>query len=238
MLTFDDLSWPKDEGWTAESDELFRLSSQLFVNELLALENGPANLRQMLSALPDRYNWQVAFLNAFGATFPRLLEVEKWWTVRFLHFTAREPAQNWSLEESWRRLEQVLRESVEIRQTTNDLPVPDETTLQTVVNGWDAKPQTQALHSKLRQLELIRPRLASALAPVADSYHQTLTGYLQETKKSRSWLSFGKKGRRQQAQTAAVENLNQLDARLNALRPSPEPLASRQPPVDQQPLNK
>src|SRR2546423_201174 len=56
MLTFAALSWPGEQAWSAESDEFYRLNSQLFVNELLGLENGALHLRQLLSLLAERYN--------------------------------------------------------------------------------------------------------------------------------------------------------------------------------------
>jgi hypothetical protein len=226
QLTFQDLSWPRRDALSSEAALVFRLSAQVFVNELLQLENGPARLREMLVMLPQCYNWQVAFLRAFHDDFARLLDVEKWWTLRFLHFVAREPAQTWPPEESWRKLEQALQQPIELRNHTNDLPSPGQATLQTVVSAWSSAPQTQALQAKLRELEVIRPQLAPEVAPLADGYRKTLANYLEDATRSRSLLTLRRKAALRQAQTTALKRLEQLDSRRSAQRPQPEPVAA------------
>ena len=232
-LTFEDLSWPKDNALAAESAKVFGLSAQIFVSELLQLEHGRERMCRMLTMLPDRYNWQIAFLGAFHEDFGRLLDVEKWWTLRLLHFLGREATQTWPLEESWRKLEQALRPAVEVRGSTNELPLPSETTLQGVVGAWETGPQTRTIEAKLRELQVLRPQLAPDVAPLADEYRQTLQSYLEQSRKSRSFLTIRKKKVYRQAQIMALERLNQLDARRNALRPRSEPLAStKQKPME------
>jgi len=68
-LTFEQLSWPTDAQLAGDDGGVYRASAQLFVNELLALKNGPAHLRAMLETLPKFYNWQMAFQAAFVKIF-------------------------------------------------------------------------------------------------------------------------------------------------------------------------
>ena len=51
------------------------------MGELLRLPDGRACLQRMLAQLPQHYNWQFAFLEAFHARFERPLDVEKWWAL-------------------------------------------------------------------------------------------------------------------------------------------------------------
>src|SRR5205085_591999 len=103
-LSFHELSWPLEEQWFGEASEVYRASSQLFLSQLLRLEGGRSALRAMLVELPQRYNWQFAFLNAFHAHFQCTLDVEKWWALQTLHFGGRDlVAQTWPFEESWQK---------------------------------------------------------------------------------------------------------------------------------------
>src|ERR1041385_1171809 len=233
VLTFADLSWPEERAWNDESAELYRFSAQLFLHELLTIEGGQSRLREMLSLLPERYNWQVAFIEAFREDFPRLLEVEKWWALRTLRFTSPNLIQILPMDESWRRLEVALRQAADLRTSTNELPARTETNLQAVVSGWDRKSQIEAVQSRLRDLELLRPRLAPALVPVADGYRQALGSYLEQIGEKSQRLTIRKQAAYKRAQTAVLDRLNQLDSRLDALKPRDEPVAdTRKLPID------
>jgi hypothetical protein len=225
VLTFADLSWPEEKTWDDQSSEIYGLSAQLFVHELLTVENGRGRLRDMLTLLPDRYNWQVAFVAAFSPEFPRLLEVEKWWALRTLQFTSPDPIRTLPIEESWRRLEQALRQAAEVRGSTNELPVQTETNLEAVVSSWDHNSQVDALQSRVREIDLLRPRLAPALGPVADGYRQALTAYLEQIGKKSSHISSRKEAAHRKAQASLASRLKQLDSRLEALKPKDEPVA-------------
>ena len=63
VLAFEQLSWPTDAQLAGDDSGAYRASAQLFVNELLALKNGPAHLRAMLETLPKFYNWQTGVPN-------------------------------------------------------------------------------------------------------------------------------------------------------------------------------
>src|SRR5437660_7995418 len=138
----------------------------------------------MLAELPRHYNWQFAFLRAFHAHFERPLEVEKWWTLHRQSFAGRDLTQTWPAEESWRKLDEVLHFPVEIRTQAEALPLRDQVTFQTVIRQCDRVRQDQALRTKLRDLELLRYRLAPEFIPLVDDYRKSLNTYLQNRDKA------------------------------------------------------
>jgi hypothetical protein len=219
LLTFDQLSWPADDQLAGQPGTLYRLSAQVLVNELLGLKDGRVCLRAMIAQLPSRYNWQLAFLDAFHGSFARLLDVEKWWTLELVRFTGLENMLSWSLKESWQRLDEVVRPPVEVRANTNDLPLHTQITLQTMVREWEPAPQTSALKEKIRELELLRWRLAPGLIGIADGYHAVLQSYLQERDKTVFFLPFRRAAVARHAKEQAVKQLDELDARRVEIRP-------------------
>jgi hypothetical protein len=179
-LSFHELSWPAPEQLQGEAGELFRACSQLFVKNLLALPEGPACLRALLTELPRHLNWQFAFLRAFHKSFERPLDVEKWWTLQTACFAGRDLAQTWAAEESRRKLDEALRIPVEIRSQTNDLPLRGETTMQTIVRDWAPQPRIQVLQAKQDELQMLRVRLVPEMVPLLDGYLSVLSQFLEQ----------------------------------------------------------
>lgn len=229
-LTFDGLSWPGEETLSGEAGQRYRLSAQLFVSQLLDLKDGPACLRSMLTELPERYNWQFAFLHAFHGYFEGPLEVEKWWALQLVRFTGRDIAQTWPLEESWQKLEQTIRSPVQIRALSSDLPLHGDITLQTIIREWDPARQTQALRSKLGQLDSLRFQAAPQLIGVIDDYRRAIQSYLQTRDQAGFFLFFRKNAASRRATEQALRQFNALDARREALRSSQKPFASASAP--------
>jgi hypothetical protein len=223
-LTFDQLSWPGEDSWSGESSEIFRGSAQLFVHRLLGLKNGPACLRAMLDQLPRRYNWQFAFYDAFQNWFKQSLDVEKWWALQLVEFSGRDLTQTWTVDESWKKLDGVLRAPIEVRTRVGDLPMRAEVTLQTIIREWDVQQQTQFLANKMTELDTARLRISQDLILLVDDYRQVVGGYLEKRRSSRS-LTFMVKRRTDASLDAvaleAIRNLDVLDARREALRPQP-----------------
>jgi hypothetical protein len=219
-LTFTQLSWPTAEQLDGAGGVLYRCSAQLFVNELLNLDGGRACLRTLLQEMPRYYNWQVAFLHAFEAWFQRPVDVEKWWTLRACQFTGRDLTQNWRAEDSWQKLDEILRSGVEVRTGANELPTRSEATLQTIIREWETDLQTQALQAKLQELAFFRMRVAPEFAVLVADYSQTLETFLRERDHPGLVLPF----RRQAVKRALVEDtvreLNSLDTRRLASKPA------------------
>ena len=221
-LTFQQLSWPDAEQLVGNAGEIYRSSAQLFVDGLLSLADGKACLRRMLTELPHYYNWQFAFLQAFHGHFQRPLDLEKWWSLHLAHFTGRQLAQTWSVEETWQKLDQIIRSAVEVRVNTNDLPLRMEIPLQTMLREWDRARQVQALQAKLLELEAAHLRSAPALLPITEDYTQTIEGYLQNLgHSSAGFLSHKKAGLRRSRQETLL-HLDELDAQRAVLKPAPK----------------
>ena len=221
-LSFQQLSWPTDEQLSSSGGELFSCSAQLFVHQLLEFTDGGNCLRSMLSELPRHYNWQLAFLSAFHSHFARPLEIEKWWALEVVHFTGRDLAEAWSIEESWQKLQDALHPEVQIRTGTNELPLEAQVSLQTVIRDWSPVRQPAALEGKLRELESLRLRLAKDLVPLADEYRQVIAVYL-ENRQHTGFFLFRKQPSARQAAPLAIQQLDALDVKLAALHPASKP---------------
>ena len=229
-LTFENLSWPAEDELSGDAGDLYSGSAQLFVGELLRLPDGRACLRAMLAQLAQHYNWQFAFLRAFHASFERPLDVEKWWALSLVRASGRGVAQTWSLEESWQKLDQTVRAAVQVRTGANELPLHADVTLQRIICEWDTVRQTQALNNTLRELGLLRLRIAQEFVGLVQDYCQALETYLQQRDHTGSVLST-KTASRRRAIAGAVQQLDALDARRQALRPAPKPVAESQTPA-------
>jgi hypothetical protein len=228
-LTFDELSWPEPDQFFGEKAGAYGASAQLFVNQLLALDGGNACLRAMLANLPQRYNWQFAFLDAFQAWFKRPRDVEKWWTLQSMRFSGRELTETWTVEDSWEKLAQSLNTAVQVRTDRNELPVLTEVSLQAIIRDWDPNQQTEALSNKQRELDLLRFWLAPELGSLALEYEKTFLAFLQQRDGSGFGLPFGRSAALDRLIDETVQLLDALDARRASMRPGKA--SSDQPPA-------
>jgi len=227
-LSLEELSWPTEETLSGEAGEVFGCSAQLFVTELLRLKGGRDCLRAMLDELAGCFNWQTAFFRAFPRHFTRQLDLEKWWDLQLVHFIGRDPRQLWTVEDSWRKLDQILRTSVEVRRATNDLPAHADISLQAVIREWDSVRQAPVLNSKLRDLELARLRIAPELAGLLDDYHQVLANFMRHRDQAGLVLPVVKvsQPRLKPFTREILKQLDDLDTKRLALRPQSNPPAS------------
>jgi hypothetical protein len=228
-LSFDRLAWQSESQLSGPAADLYRASAQLFVGELLRLQNGRANLAAMVARLPQYYNWQLAFLDAFRANFQRPLDVEKWWALCCMQSPARETAKDRASEATWDDLENALR-TLAPAPTSNpaDSP-PAPVTLQTVIRTWDRVQQTHTLTSKLPVLNQLRLRLPPDLAVLAQEYSQAIEVYLQNRRWSKPVLFSGGGSGSSTTPAETLHRLDALDARREALRPAKTPLAGNEP---------
>jgi hypothetical protein len=177
-LTFEQLSWPTDAQVSGADDGVYRASAQLFVNDLLKLNDGPAHMRVMLQASPNYLNWQTVFQKAFYADFAQPLDVEKWWSLQVISFVANSPGPAWTPAVSREKLDQILSVAVDFRTESNALPVHAEVSLQAVIRNFDSARQTAILQTKLRDLELAQLRMAQPLVYLVAGYRTALADYL------------------------------------------------------------
>ncbi len=211
-LTFAQLSWPTGAQLSGADDGAYWASAQLFVDDLLELQDGPAHLRAMVETLPQFYNWQTAFQSAFREHFPRPLDVEKWWALQVVNFMARDPGPAWTPAVSRARLDEILSVPVEMRTTSNALPAHAEISFQAVIRNFDRSRQVEILRPKLRDLELAQLRLAAAFTALADGYRRALAEYVDPVKRRTPVLHFGKHPPMTSSLTTAADTLKKLDA--------------------------
>jgi len=221
-LTFEQLSWPN--AWQMADDDggAYSASAQVFVAEILQLKNGPEKIRALLAALPAHANWQMAFFEAFREDFRRSLDVEKWWALRVIAFTARDPGPRWTVAVSRARLDAVLAVPVNIRYAPDTLPTYSEISLQSVIRNFEPARQVEILQARLRDLELAEFRLSPPLNGLAAGYGKALSDYLHARKK----IFFLQRP----GPAATIRQLDALDARRRETesklrtRPLPEDL--------------
>lgn len=229
-LTLGQLSWPTGAQLAGDDGGVYHGSAQVFVSELLHLQNGPACMSVMLNELGQCYNWQTAFFRAFKPHFTQLLDLEKWWALQMVNFTGNDPTRYLSPEESWRKLDEILLARAEIRNKADEMPSRSELKLQTAIVEWDFALQRQALENKLQALDFLRFRIAPELAGLLNEYRQTLAGYL----KRREQAAFTLPGAKPPAPTVrgvvqeTLKQLNALDEKRMALKPQPGPTTAVQ----------
>ena len=170
-LTLDDLNWPTERIAPAA----YEASAHLLVRELLR-RGGGAPFNNMLSRLRDHYNWQTAFLQAFG--FQSLREVDKWWTLHLVQFAGRDSLSIWSTGELNAQLMDVLSTTVHVRRATNELPVATHVPLDRVLQEWDFARQETVLRQKLVQLDALRLRAPTNFVGVVVGYQRQLSDYV------------------------------------------------------------
>jgi hypothetical protein len=219
-LTFHELSWPPDNFRDGPEARRFAFNAQVLVVELLNLEGGKAAFRSMLSALPEFYNWQFALLRGYSAYFQRPLDVEKWWAVRSAFFTGRDLAQTWPADESWQKIFEIIRPRVQLRSQSTQ-PTPTQATLQQIIRDWERGDQTQAIQSKLTELQLARLRVSQGLVTIVQGYHQVLQAFLEKRDKSGITALFRKTARQRRLAAETVQRLDGLDAQFLSMQPKP-----------------
>jgi hypothetical protein len=213
-LTFEQLSWPDDAQLNGDDDGVYRASAQLFVSDLLELNDGAANMRAMLQMLPRCYNWQTAFRAAFAADFPRPIDLEKWWALQVVSFAAHGAGPLWTPDASRDKLDEVLSVPVEMRSAPTNLPVRAAISLQAVIRNFDFDRQKIVLQTKLRDLQLAQWRMAPQFAGLTGAYYRTIADYLGR----RNGVAPSKK---KAASTA--EKLDALDAQRRAVETAIQP---------------
>jgi hypothetical protein len=167
-----------------ESWPTFQLSTQLFVDQLLLLPRSREMLVRLLQELPHHLNWQVAFLKTFRPHFPRMLDVEKWWSVVLVHFTGLDSLNSWPVEIALLRLQEALHPPVLVAKQPKELPERDHLSIQNIIQQFDYLRQRILLQGLSQQLGLLRTRMPLPVVPVLDDYRRTIAEYLQRRDRS------------------------------------------------------
>ena len=212
LLTFTQLSLPTDAELTGVNRPWFQACSHLFVHELLRLRGGRESLREMLERLPEHLNWQTAFLRAFESHFPRLIDVDKWYTLTLMHVAGRDNTSVWPTDTTVARLDEILSTALQVRAGTNDLPLSAPERLQKVLGELEPSRQVPVLELKRLQLEMLRGRSTPEMALLIGDYIETIDVCLR---RSRAAAKQGTKG---VVTPEILKRLDALDQRLDAFR--------------------
>ncbi len=225
-LTFEELSWPARDQLLGDQAEVYCLSAQFLVAELLRLPGGQAAMRDMLAQLPNYYNWQFGFLRAYHGSFDRLLDVEKWWALRWVRLSGVESGAALPLDESCRKLDQALHWPARASAGTNGTSVQVNVPLQSVVQDFDEARQKEALQARLGELAFLRPRAEPSVGALVAAYIQTLQTFLKSQTASGFMVGLRRNASAKHAREHAVKALNHLDEQRMALQKKVQAVAA------------
>lgn len=240
-----ELFFPEDQHLRGQKEQLFAHSAHLFFRRLLDLRAGKASLRQFLSALPTRLNWQQAFFPSFESHFPKMLDVEKWWAVILSDFltnpySAPIDPQKFAigsrpLEETLAQLEQLFSLPALVGRKRNEIAQRERFSLQQAITQWDYADQKPALELILHRLEVLAIYAHPQLAPLIRDYQKTLRNYLSQLNQANRPSPSTKRplSIRQRPKHIAQKNqqkLNQLDSQRRQLSNPPTQTKELQPP--------
>jgi hypothetical protein len=176
--SFNDLTTCAMPPRSTPEESVYLAGSHLLVHSLLQMPNGRQRFANFVRSLPHTWNWQTAFMQTFG--FPRMLDVEKWWSLTVVEFTTRDERQTWSTEMSLRKLDELLRVRIEYRGATNELPDTKLVEMKTILGDSDTALQGQALSQVILQLGYTSPHMAPPVSAIALGYKKSLEEYLQK----------------------------------------------------------
>jgi hypothetical protein len=216
-LNFDELCWPADAQMNGEDGGAYLASAQLFVDSLLGLDQGAAKLRALLAQLPGCMNWQTAFFSVYHQNFKRPLDVEKWWSLRVIHFSLRDPGPHLTVAASRDRLADLLAVPVEFRSDAAALPEHTVVSLQDAIQNFSMAQLAAILEIKRRDFELAQFRLAQPFAGLAEGYRAVITDFLGEARGGPRIVRFGRQSVAGHLHLTVAETVKRLDA-LDARR--------------------
>jgi hypothetical protein len=217
-LSLDELDWPSERA--DEGDMVYAQCAHLLVHELLRLNNGRACLLELIQQVHENLNWQTAFFRAFGGYFPRLVDLDKWWSMRAVQFTQGEPFAALSIDEQWRQVDDALAVRVSTHKSPNDLPTRTQISLQQVITDWDYTDQEPLLAQKLSALRSVELRLQPIAGEIIEQYWVALTRYIHARQRARtgSLLKNDFSSNVRLVLKDTVKRLNSLDAKREQIR--------------------
>jgi len=207
LVAFTDLAHARAGQFTDEQWEVFRRTAQLLVAELMNLPDGRAALQDFLGQLPRYLNPQLAFLRGFAPHFPTPLDAEKWWSVVWMNFTARDRHMRLSLTHSLGQLEDILAAPIAVRLGTNAVPGRKDLPLREVIAHTEFTQHQPDVAQATFQLQLLQHTAPVELSRLIGDYRQALLHYL----KRRTGFSSTTTSKNADAKLATREVLEKLD---------------------------
>lgn len=226
-----ELFFPEDQHLRGTKKQTFAPSAHLFFRRLLDLRAGKASLRQFLSALPTRLNWQQAFFPSFEPHFQKMLDVEKWWALTLTDFLTNPyspPLDPQKFEigsrlpkETLAQLEQLFSLPALVGRQRNQIAQREHFSLQQAIAQWDYADQKPALEQILHRLDILAIYAHPQLAPLILDYQKTLRNYLSQRDQAGRQPSAKRplqiRHRPQHIAQKTQQKLNQLDAQRRQL---------------------
>jgi hypothetical protein len=169
--------------------------------------------------LPEYWNWQTAFLQAFHSHFDQLLDVEKWWGVSYVDSARGYKTQAWSANDCRRALQSSLDVPVEVHFEKDQMPVDAKITLQEVIRKWAPQDAFEALQRAVGGLKFLEPRATPEWRPLTQLYLKTLVDYLKDSQAAMRDPRLGMHAPSvlNRVKSDAIQQLNMLDQQREAL---------------------
>ncbi|MGC8743476.1 MAG: hypothetical protein ACP5T0_06325 [Verrucomicrobiia bacterium] len=186
-LSWDELSWGDDQYFNDfSSTNQYAICSYLFTHQLLRLPDGAEKLKKFLHILPSRWNWQIAFLDAFKPHFYSMRDVEKWWSVSIAALTGRTEMKTLTFEETLKKLDDIVDSPVKIpiknngQDQTNSVSaaVVKKIPLQQIITQYNYSQHKQLIREKAAELSVLKQQAHPALKKLIDDYRIVLENYL------------------------------------------------------------
>lgn len=201
-----------------ETWKTFQASAHVFMAYLLQLPQARPGVDAFLRQLPHHLNWQTAFHHVFGSVFPRLIDVEKWWSVVLVDFTGLDPMNAWSRELALRKLDDALHPAVLVADRRDRLPRRHRVSIQQILTDWELVGQRLLLQQVVNELTLLSVKLPPELLELAEAYRGAISSFLEKRRDlagARARIGLPDTGADRLVRTA-VEALDALDQRRAA----------------------
>ena len=218
-----------DETW-----KTFQASAHVFLGYLLQLPQARPALDTLLRQLPYHLNWQTAFFQVFAPVCPRLIDVEKWWSVVLVDFTGLDPMNTWSREMALQKLDDALNPPVLVADRRDRLPRRQRIAIHQILSEWESVGQRLLLQSVANELLTLRVKMPPELGELSEAYRLAIVNYLDRRKdlagaRARIGLPDTNSDR---LIRATIQTLNDLDQRRAAEGRGRNPVEAAAPATD------
>ena len=177
-MSYQGLVRPPDLDSSVEIRRRYQASAQVFLDELLDLDNGRMALHRMMIDVGRTPDWETAFLKAFAAHFKNPTDVEMWWAVILAHLRTQGIGRSLNYEVSLSKLDSTL--TVYLPGPAGAAPELQPVTVTGIMEGADWNQHQKILPGMINRLEMLRLVAEPQVANLAQAYHQTLEDYLRE----------------------------------------------------------
>ena len=198
----------------------FQASAHVFLGYLMQLPQARPALDTLLRQLPYHLNWQTAFFQVFAPVFPRLIDVEKWWSVVLVDFTGLDPMNAWSREVALQKLHDALNPPVLVADSRDRLPRRHRIAVQQILSEWESVGQRLLLQNVVNELLTLRVKMPPELGELSEAYRMAIANYLERRKDlsgARARIGLPDTGSDRLVRTT-IQTLNDLDQRRAAER--------------------